>query len=72
MYVLPMPSPVVNDAQILIRLPSDVIDKLDELAAQMSRPGMKIARASVVRMLIVQGLESTAILNTLSTKKKKA
>ena len=49
-----------NDVQIAVRLPSDVVKKLDVIANAMSkeRPGVKVSRAAVVRMMAIRGIDS--------------
>jgi hypothetical protein len=41
----------------IIRLPSEIVDRLDRLAEELSAslPGKKFSRASVVRVLIFRG-----------------
>lgn len=49
--------------QAAFRLPETLLNRLDELAAAMSRerPGLKITRADVVRMLLVRGLDAAPV-----------
>lgn len=48
----------MNDKQVAFRLPSELVDRLDEYAEQVRRenPGMRVTRADVVRMLLSRGL----------------
>ena len=48
---------MTNDVQTAVRLPSEVLQAVDELAKKLSSPGIRIARASVLRMLIVEGVK---------------
>lgn len=50
---------MTNDVQIAVRLPSDVVRKLDVIARAMSKenPGVKVSRAAVVRMLAIRGIQ---------------
>lgn len=49
----------MNDSQTVVRLPSDVVHKIDAIAEKMSkqRPGIKITRASLIRMFVLKGIE---------------
>ena len=47
---------MTNDVQTGVRLPSTVLKDVDELAKKMSRPGAKVTRASVIRMLVIRGV----------------
>lgn len=44
----------------VIRLPGDVVDRLDQLAEELSAaaPGQRFSRSSVVRVLLVRGLRA--------------
>ena len=46
----------------VIRLPSEIVDRLDRLAEQLSAavPGQKFSRASVVRVLLARGFGALA------------
>lgn len=46
----------------VIRLPSEIVDRLDQLAEELtaSQPGKKFSRASVVRVLIARGFGAVA------------
>ncbi|MFZ4580164.1 MAG: hypothetical protein ACOYOB_17400 [Myxococcota bacterium] len=47
-----------HDAQFALRLPASVIERLDALAERLrqERPGLRMSRADVTRMLILEGL----------------
>ncbi len=49
-----------HDQQLGLRLPRVVLERLDRLAEQMrqERPGLRLSRSDVARMLILQGLET--------------
>ena len=48
---------MTNDARLEIRIPSEVIDRLDRLAQRMSEEtGLGVKSASVARKLILDGL----------------
>ncbi len=50
---------MANDRQVAFRLPSFLVDQIDEKAETWSArvPGIRVTRADVVRALLVQGLE---------------
>jgi hypothetical protein len=48
---------MTNDAQLLVRLPSSVLEDLDALADKLARPGVRMGRATIVRMLVMKGLD---------------
>ena len=43
--------------QTAIRLPESVLDRADKVAERMSRPGMRVTRADVLRLATHQGLD---------------
>ena len=47
-----------NDAQIVLRLPAELVGKIDQAAREMSLPGSPVTRAGVVRIFILRALES--------------
>jgi hypothetical protein len=49
-----------NDRQVAFRLPNELVDLIDDYAANLSgrTPGMNITRADVVRMFLVRGLQT--------------
>ena len=51
---------MANDRQVAFRLPSFLVDQIDEKAETWSArvPGIRVTRADVVRALLVQGLEA--------------
>ncbi|WP_394841310.1 hypothetical protein LZC95_30095 [Pendulispora brunnea] len=49
------PSP--NAIQISIRVPPEWLERADVVATKMSRPGLEMTRADVLRMALVQGLD---------------
>lgn len=52
-----------NDAQLVVRLPQDVMDRLDTYAERLRKeqPGPSWKRSDVVRMLIVRGLDAAEV-----------
>lgn len=48
-----------NDRQVAFRLPSELVDRLDEHAEHLRResPGVRITRADVVRLLLTRALD---------------
>jgi len=48
---------MTNDAQTAIRIPSAVLRAVDALARRLSRPGLRITRATMIRMLVIQGVQ---------------
>lgn len=45
-----------NEIQTAIRIPKSWLDEFDQLAEQMSEPGMNVSRADVHRLAIRRGL----------------
>ena len=45
----------MSDTTIHVRVPSDVVEHVDELARLLSLPGAARTRASVVRWLVTEG-----------------
>lgn len=43
--------------QTAIRLPESVLERADKVAQRMSRPGLRVTRADVLRLATHQGLE---------------
>ncbi len=43
--------------QTAIRLPESLLKRLDKLAERMSRPGLTITRAEVLRLAALKGVE---------------
>lgn len=63
-------TPVENSAggakqQVVIRLEREIVDRLEALAAQLAKPGLKITRTDAVRVALIAGLDA------LSAKKAK-
>ena len=54
-----------NDVQTVVRLPSSMLRELDTLAEKMSEPGIRITRASVIRMLILRGMAAESITTSV-------
>jgi len=52
-------TPVKNakSEQVAVRLPHDLIERIDALAAPLSQPGLELGRATVVRMAVAEGVE---------------
>lgn len=48
---------MTNDKQVLVRLPSAVVDELDEIADSLAHPGSRFPRAAVIRGMVVKALE---------------
>lgn len=48
-----------NDAQLVVRLPGDILDRLDDYAEAMRAdfPGARFARAEAVRVLLTRALD---------------
>jgi hypothetical protein len=48
-----------NDEQIVVRLPSAIVERIDAYAERMKKeqPGFRITRSDVVRSLIVRALD---------------
>ena len=44
--------------QVAIRLDADVLDRLDALAARLSRPGLALTRTDALRIAIATGLDA--------------
>lgn len=53
-------SVATNDKQTAIRLPSELLERVDRLAAQWQaeRPGQRVARSDVLRVLLLQALDT--------------
>lgn len=47
-----------NDAQIVLRVPQELVDEADALAEAMSQPGITMTQTDVFRAAIVRGLEA--------------
>lgn len=49
-----------NDAQLVIRLPQDLVDRVDAYSERLraEQPGPKWTRADVVRMLLTRALDA--------------
>jgi len=41
-----------------IRLDQEIIDRLDAVAAKLSRPGMSVTRSDAMRICLLTGLEA--------------
>jgi hypothetical protein len=52
----------MNDSQIVLRLPAELVERIDACAAQLreSNPGLRISRSDAVRALIVRALDADA------------
>lgn len=50
----------MSDVQVAVRLTAEIVAKLDAEAAKISamNPGIRVTRASVLRMLALRGLAS--------------
>ena len=48
-----------NDKQTAIRLPAELLERIDRLAERWraERPGMRMTRSDVLRVLVLEGLE---------------
>ncbi len=48
-----------NDSQLVVRLPSALVGRVDRYAARMRRdlPGVRFARAEAVRVLLMRALD---------------
>lgn len=51
-----------NDSQLVVRLPSALVGRVDRYAARMRRdlPGVRFARAEAVRVLLTRALDQLA------------
>ena len=49
-----------NDEQLVVRLPSDLVDRIDARAEELreAMPGAKLSRADIVRVLLTQALDA--------------
>jgi predicted DNA-binding protein len=54
-----------QQVQTAIRLPESLLARVDKLAERMSRPGMRVTRAEVLRLAAFQGVDK------LETEKKR-
>jgi hypothetical protein len=54
-FALPASSSIVA-----VRLPAVLVDRLDALSAQLSRPGMRASRGSALRVALLAGLDAIA------------
>jgi predicted transcriptional regulator len=43
--------------QTAIRLDQDVLDRLDAIAAKLSRPGLAVTRSDAIRICLLTGLQ---------------
>lgn len=61
-----------KDFQTAVRFPSEVVRRLDEIAEQMTleRPGVKVTRAAVIRMMVMEGLRSAKQARNLKGTKR--
>lgn len=57
---------MANESQIALRLPADLLARLDRLAEQWraERPGMRMTRSDVLRVLVLQALERAERIGT--------
>lgn len=46
-----------QQVQIAIRLPESELERADKLAGRMSRPGLRLTRADVLRLAFYQGMD---------------
>jgi hypothetical protein len=51
---------MTNDAQMVVRLPQDLVDRVDAHAERLrsEQPGPKWTRADVVRLLLTRALDA--------------
>ncbi len=45
-----------NQTQTAIRIPDSLLERMDKLAEQMSKPGLQISRADVHRLGLFRGI----------------
>jgi hypothetical protein len=57
MQAMPRP-PSENTFQVAFKIPEAWIEKADEIAAKMSRPGITVTRTDVLRSALWEGLEA--------------
>jgi hypothetical protein len=55
--LLEMPREPADTIQVSVRIEKAWVEQLDELARIMSRPGIELARADVLRAAIARGIE---------------
>ncbi len=53
-----------HDKQLVVRLPADLMDKIDQHAKDLSPPGVNVSRAAAVRNILQEYFEK-------STKKRR-
>ena len=55
----PRPSPGMHDRQLVVRLPSGLVGRVDAFAEHMRAelPGVRFARAEAVRVLLTRALD---------------
>ena len=46
-----------NHVQTAVRIPESWMERLDKIAEQMSRPGMRVTRAEALRLSAIHGIE---------------
>ena len=65
-----MPRPPSDSVQIAIRVPKDWLDKADEVARLISRPGFEASRTDGFRAAVAAGFDSL-IAKSATPKTKK-
>jgi predicted transcriptional regulator len=50
--------PMSKPLQISVRIPQEWLDRLDQVARAMSRPGTEASRAEAIRFLVARGFEA--------------
>ena len=63
-----VPRPPSDTVQIAIRVPRDWMAKADELAANISRPGVTMSRTDAFRAAIAAGFEALALESSKPSK----
>ncbi len=51
------PMPVTNDSMLNVRVPQEVIDRLEAYAAAHGQPGARFTRADAARVLLLEALD---------------
>jgi hypothetical protein len=55
--LIEMPKEPVDSIQVSVRIPTAWVEELDALATTMSRPGIELARADLLRATIARGIK---------------
>lgn len=58
--------PDTESTQITIRLPVDLLSRIDELSERLSKPGFAVPRVKALRLAIFKGLEALETAENMS------